>query len=44
MGITCTNNTFCNNGDKEKEEDLNFCYIKKIYVYIYKMKFLVNKL
>ena len=35
MGIICTNNTFCNNGDKEKEEDLNFCYIKKIYVYIY---------
>ncbi len=35
MGIFCTNNTICNNEGKEKEEELNFYYINKIYVYIY---------
>jgi hypothetical protein len=39
MGITCTNNTICNNEGEENEEDLNFCYINKIYVYIILIKF-----
>ena len=39
MGIFCTNNTICNNEGKEKEEELNFYYINKIYVYIILIKF-----